>query len=327
MNARLATASILLAVCSCGPEQAWDARDSGLVFGKRDVRQARNHLVNAAGYQPLSSKARQLDAILMMQSMPTGIVYSMQPEEGIMDPANPSCEPRTCMQDEDCESGEVCFDGACLLNPKVGSGFLTSSTRLATAHHVVWPNKEPEYVVRFGGNGDPYPDTGGGTFIGDAPPESWDQSLFPVFTNEVENFLVANRLMQIGLDEWVDPANPVAPEVREKLRAWRFVIDGDGVDVPLDFQHQRFVSLAALPARIEGQDVAFLRAHELFAPLNEGELPRSGGFPFSNPGMFFDALRASSISAASSSELDDTTPLVALHSPSTPPVGRNAMLR
>lgn len=151
-----------------------------LVFDDRDVRQARNHAEAGTGFSD-GSKEQQVHAMTMMSSMATGIVYTMQPE--------PRFDPTS---------------GTCTLanSPVVGSGFLTSSTRLATAHHVVWPIEEPTFLVRFAGSGDSSdPMVPGGRFISDDSAFSYDHP-FPVYNNSVENFFFGNRLVQLGLDDW-----------------------------------------------------------------------------------------------------------------------------
>ena len=268
----------LLTHSACGPvtdDDGLESSHSALVFGMRDVRQARSHLQNAAGHA-VDSKNRQLDAILMLQSRPTGIVYVMQPEDDVEFDSNgtPSCSPRQV--------------------PGVGSGILTSTTRLATAHHVVWPFEEPRFVVRFGGHGTSDPvNNRGGSFILDSPAQSWDVP-FPVFDRFSEDFLFGNRLFQLGLNDWTDPANMDQVGIRENLRIWTFEIDGGRGELvpgaPDNFVHQGFVSLQGLPAEIRGDDVAFLTSTGL-QRFESDDFPPSGEFPFSNPGMFFDGWR------------------------------------
>lgn len=69
----------LFSALGCGSEEHGETRQTALVFGERAVRQSRNHLLNAS-IHAIGSENRQLDAILMMQSMPARITYLAAPQ-------------------------------------------------------------------------------------------------------------------------------------------------------------------------------------------------------------------------------------------------------
>ena len=171
-----------------------------------------------------------------------------------------------------------------------GSGILTSSSRITTAHHVAegsvkyfdYEDREVDaadhYTIRFG---------------------SFDQSgrlKYRVSNLGEESPLLAQRLFSLGLDNW---AKSSKTGVRSQLRRWVFRFD--------DKEKQPFISLVddtTNPRKYEGQDIAVVKVKDDAHPLSNAtggseeinnEL-QSGLFDFYQPGPFFEIAPVSNYS-------------------------------
>ena len=317
-------ALVLVVGCSSYDDDSRQRRSS-LVFDLRQVSQSRNHLRQAATFRP-DEKARQLDVFLALQSMATGTVWNFNRSDVLGEPcrAGGACDPGyTC----DADNG-ICIR-ECVEGYEVGSGVLSSGSRLMTAHHVVYPYQENQFAARFGGSvtiNDPSePIHDGGRWLSDFgdPAYRHDDPDWPKHDFHEENALFANRLFQLGLDGWsTDQVVGTAFDAREHLRTWQFRVDIESTGTVNDdrpFSHQRMVDYSNFPT-IEGRDIAFLMAEGLWQPLDERDwgLLNSGSFPLTTPGLFFDHVPVMSVDWDDRKDVTSDTPFHGYHAPDYP---------
>lgn len=255
--------AVSTAAASCGKDTGPPAgHEHMLVFEERAVSSSRNHLLVASAAPP-ASKERQLDAFLALYSLPTGVVYSPQHHRPTSN---------------------------CTANLGKGSGWLTSSSRLVSAHHVTYPVSldAARYEVRFGGSAPALTAEGsGGRWLADADTNQYpyDDPNWPALNAVDDNPLVSNRIFQLGMDPWARPG-AFGEEARDELEAWEFVIDGNSTGN--DFAHQGIMSYTVDPQtgspQLFGRDIAVLRADGLLEYQELGELePMFGTFDFTSP--------------------------------------------
>lgn len=250
----IATPILVTVVCtSCGePAQTSpETRSADLVFNDLNVEQIRGQMASART-QPTFSKAERIKYKTAALARAAGTVnVQVQTWNGDLD---------------------KCVGGA-----SRGSGTLTSATRLVTAHHVIagtdFAAPGDSLVVGFGGKCEQGSHSScDGMFVADDN-----------YGRDEENPLLANRLFQLGLDEWARNSTTGgvnAIGARNTLRNWIFEFD--------DIDDQPFGRAGSR------RDVAILEATRTKNSFNfefddessEFYTP-SGPFSIDKPAMFF----------------------------------------
>lgn len=174
-----------------------------------------------------------------------------------------------------------CDDHIFTFNSGPGSGTLTSTSRITTAHHVAGTS------VRYTDYNDTVQHVNDHHKITFGSADNTAQ-LNNAAGRQKENPLLAKRLFALGLDNW---AKQSQKGVRSKLRWWSFILDEEG-------QSQNFVALedpTATPPKYRGPDFVVLKTKDDSHPLSQpittpsdtNNTLQSGLFDFNTPGAFF----------------------------------------
>mgnify|MGYP003374732262 CR=1 FL=1 len=293
---------------SCNDEFDADLKqlDHSLVFGQRTLRQIRGQLLEAN---------KKITFDLPNSAFDFGSTALLGRSSAFIISKKYFCNNRQFKENSSDE-----FSCECAISYGQCSGNLTSPSRITTASHCIFPLATKDACnlgVTFESSigraelsdlydvlessppvpfGKAAPNYFRDYFISDyndawadedgaSDYEGVDNDLRSIHVEE--NPLLANRLFSLGLESWAHPSNGA---VRQILRSsWTF----SAPDVLNDGTLQLTEDLPMTKKYI-GKDIAFLDACPLDENLLKQDIPISGDFKITKPGIFFDNIRITS---------------------------------
>lgn len=267
--------TIALACSNDNPNNKTHTRSHSVVFNERNIEQIREE-ISKAYYAQNASPPQLIEAArryeLAMAANATALL-------SVPDRLNKqSCEP---VNDN---------------NYYVGSGTLSSSTQILTAHHVVYPRNETDLLrIAFGGQcASAISCSGKITPLKYGPPP------------QVENPLLANRLFAMSLHNWAGTAGDTE---RNNLRAgWPFkVVDPASQPYMPQFSNG-FVGKDAVVLEIAGHN----------PNLDTANLT-TGPFKVDRPGLFFGQVDSNPYHKEFAVYFNDRAPVWGTHFPEYDP--------
>lgn len=268
-------ATTALACSNDNPNNKTHTRSHSVVFNERNIEQIREE-ISKAYYAQNASPPQFIEAArryeLAMAANATALL-------SVPDRLNKqSCEP---VNDN---------------NYYVGSGTLSSSTQILTAHHVVYPRNETDLLrIAFGGQcASAISCSGKITPLKSAQPP------------QVENPLLANRLFAMSLHNW---AGTTRDTERNNLRAgWPFKVVDAASQPYMPQSSNGFVGKDAVVLEIAGQN----------PNLDTANLT-TGPFALDRPGLFFGQVDSNPYHKEFAVYFNDRAPVWGTHFPEYDP--------